>query len=400
MLPGMHSAQAKVDREAKRFNALACGRRWGKTKYLTRRMCVTALKGQKFGYFGANYKYLDEAWKECRSRLSSVLSSSNKTERRLELVTGGLIEFWTLEDEDAGRSRRYHEAAIDEAGLVKHLEEIWYSAIRPTLTDFGGSAWFAGTPKGRNFFATAYALGQDPMEPEWASWQMPTISNTTIPNLEQELEAAKRGMPERLYLQEYEAAFLEDAGGVFRGVRDAVAKGCSKRESAGPYTIGIDLAKVEDFTVLTAMDANGNQLEIERFNQISWERQIAAIIAFAGKYPGAKVYVDSTGVGDPIFERLKMARLRVEGYKLTSQSKEQLINNLAMKIEHRDVSLLDDPVQTEELLAYQYELTPSRNVRMNAPAGMHDDTVIALALAAWELRPRVQPSYSQLLDLL
>jgi hypothetical protein len=44
---------------------------------------------------------------------------------------------------------------------------------------------------------------------------------------------------------------------------------------------------------------------------------------------------------------------------------------------------MDVPTQTTELQAYQYELTAARNVKMNAPAGMHDDCVIALALAAW-----------------
>jgi hypothetical protein len=46
---------------------------------------------------------------------------------------------------------------------------------------------------------------------------------------------------------------------------------------------------------------------------------------------------------------------------------------------------MDLPAQTAELLAYRYELTPARNVKMSAPAGMHDDCVIALALANWQL---------------
>ena len=41
------------------------------------------------------------------------------------------------------------------------------------------------------------------------------------------------------------------------------------------------------------------------------------------------------------------------------------------------------PVSFDNALAYEYELTPSRNVRMNAPEGMHDDCVISLALATW-----------------
>jgi hypothetical protein len=48
---------------------------------------------------------------------------------------------------------------------------------------------------------------------------------------------------------------------------------------------------------------------------------------------------------------------------------------------------MDEPQQTAELVEYAYEITAARNIRMNAPAGQHDDCVIALALAAWGIRP-------------
>jgi len=91
--------------------------------------------------------------------------------------------------------------------------------------------------------------------------------------------------------------------------------------------------------------------------------------------------VDSTGVGDPIFEQLRMGGIPVEGFKITAQSKEALINKLAIAIEHQELTLMDIPEQTNELIAYEYDVTPSGHVTMNAPSGMHDDIVIALALA-------------------
>lgn len=379
-LPEYHPSQKAIAAQAKRYNALACGRRWGKSKFLTRRMATRALRGQYYGYFAPSYKVLREVFREAAWRLEPC-AKILKSENRIEVATGGLIEFWTLEDEDAGRSRRYHEIGVDEAGLVANLEQIFNNAIRPTLTDFRGEAWFAGTPKGRNFFHTAFAFGQDPSKTNWASWQEPTSNNPYIPA--DEVEAARLEMPERAFQQEYLAEFLEDAGGVFRGVRDVVATGIKTRHGESPYSIGVDLAKVEDFTVIAVCDCAGNQIYFERFNQISWERQIARITAAYQMFPGATVWIDSTGVGDPIFERLRNSGMTVKGYTLSNTSKEALIDNLAMRIEQKTTSLLDFPEQTNELLAYQYELTASRNVRMNAPEGMHDDTVIALALALW-----------------
>jgi hypothetical protein len=81
---------------------------------------------------------------------------------------------------------------------------------------------------------------------------------------------------------------------------------------------------------------------------------------------------------------------KVIGYSLTAASKESLIDNLSMKLEKGEIRLMDLPPQTSELLAYQYELTRGRNAKMNAPSGMHDDCVIALALAAWGLARRTE----------
>ena len=388
-LPGLHSAQQTVESQRKRFNVLACGRRWGKSKYLTRAMAVTMLKGQSYGYFAATYKLQTEVWDELHSRMAHV-ADFRKQEQRVKFPNGGLIEFWTLSDPDAGRSRKYHRIGIDEGGLVKDLETKWYEAIRPTLTDYRGEADFAGTPKGRNFFHTGFVLGQDPLNSEWASWQMPTSTNPFIDPME--IEAARvgpdghGGMPDRAFRQEYLAEFLEDAGGVFRKVSLAVDWGRKQDEPPKPgrsYRIGLDLARVEDFTVISIVSDEGRQVYFERINEISWERQLNAVEMAAKRY-SAPIVMDSTGMGgDKIYEDLRKRSLKVVPYNFTNATKEALIDNLALKIERGDVRLMDIPVQTEELQAFEYTLTPSRNVTMSAPEGMHDDTVIALALACW-----------------
>lgn len=393
VLPGLHTGQQQVDRERKRFNVLACGRRWGKTKYLTRRMGLTLLHGRRYGYFAATYKLQTEVWQELESRLGHV-AKFRKVDNRVEFQNG-VIEFWTLTDPDAGRSRNYHEVGIDEGGLVRDLETKWYEAIRPTLADFKGEADFAGTPKGRNFFHTGFNLGQDPLNPEWASWQMPTSTNPYIDPME--IEAARTGvngsggMPERSFRQEYLAEFLEDAGGVFRKVSLAVDKGRHHDEPPEPkksYQMGLDFARTEDFTVITIVDQDLRQVYFERINEISWERIYNAAEMAAKRY-SCPVVLDSTGMaGDVQYETLRKRGLKVVPYNFTNATKEALIDNLALKIENGDVSLMDIAVQTDELQAFEYHLTPSRNVTMSAPEGMHDDTVIALALACWGMKPR------------
>ena len=113
-------------------------------------------------------------------------------------------------------------------------------------------------------------------------------------------------------------------------------------EAARSYTMGVDLARVEDFTVLSIMDGTGKQVYHERFNQIRWERQCSSIQSVAGRYH-ARIFVDSTGVGDPIYERLRKLGLDAKPFQFTNASKERLIDHLAMQIEQGKIRLLDVP---------------------------------------------------------
>jgi hypothetical protein len=75
----------------------------------------------------------------------------------------------------------------------------------------------------------------------------------------------------------------------------------------------------------------------------------------------------------------------------TSQSKGPLIEFLMMAFDQRRISILDDQVQKNELDIYEYTIGRSGNVSYNAPEGYHDDCVIALALAWWQMGHSVTP---------
>lgn len=379
----------------RRFNVVDCGRRWGKTVLGINRLIPPALEGFPVGWFAPSYKYLIEAWRDFHRVLEPVILRSDKTERRIELVTGGVVEFWSLQDEDAGRSRKYRRVAIDEAAKVKNLKRCWFEAIRPTLADYRGDADFYSTPKGKDFFWECFCKGLDPLEPEWACWKMPTSTNPFIhPG---EIEELRRNLPERVFTQEILAEFHDDGGGVFRKVLEAVDQGRDKPEPARPgatYSQGSDLARTVDFSVNATLDPKGRLVRFERYQQVSWTRQVELIAAASVLYHKAPVTLDTTGLGDPIYEALRKKPMGpIRPFLFTNASKEALIDNLAIRLEAGTIRLMDCPELVSELLAFEYEVLPSRKVRMQAPEGMHDDGVIALALAAWGLGSGKKPGF-------
>ena len=214
-LEKLHEAQREIGaafRENQRV-VLRCGRRFGKTTLLERTASKYAYQGKKVGWFGPNYKLNAPTYNRILRTLQPVVASKSKIEQLIELNTGGSVEWWTLNDEDAGRSRFYDLVIIDEGSLVsKGLRDIWEQAIAPTLLDRRGKEILAGTPKGidpDNFFyqaCTDKSLG-------WLEFHAPTRSN---PMLDAEAVAKLRDeYPPLVYQQEYLAEFVDWNGAAF-----------------------------------------------------------------------------------------------------------------------------------------------------------------------------------------
>ena len=362
-----HTSQQKVLEEAKRFNVLCCGRRFGKSALAVNLLSETALDGHPVGYFTPTYKLLDGTYNECLYALDAVIHRK-KEHQMIELITGGKIEFWSLENELAGRSRKYKRIIIDEAAFTKNLWTRWTESIRATLSDLKGDGWFLSTPRGKNDFHKMFLRGQ--VEDTWKSWQMSTYMNPYIdPN---EIDDARKDMPELAFSQEYMAEFNENVANPFGS---AYIKQCTFPISdKPPVCFGIDLAKSFDYSVIIGLDEFGSVCWFERFQE-DWRSTKLKI----QNLPRIPILMDSTGVGDPIFEDLQLAGVDVTGFKFSSTSKQQLMVGLAAAIQQRKITFPEGHI-TAELEIFEYEFS-STGVKYSAPSGFHDDCVMALALA-------------------
>ncbi len=381
-LPKMHAGQVQVLASEARNTVVACGRRWGKTELGVHLAIRAALDGEPVAWGGPHYKYLAEPFRRIRRLVRPLVSRVSETERRIELMTGGSIDFWTLSDENAGRGYKYRRWIIDESAMVPGLEEVYWQAIRPTLTDLGGDAWMLSTPRGSGFFRGCFDLGQDLEQSEWRSYRMPTATNPWI--RAEEVERARRAMPELSFRQEFEAHFLESGDGFFFGLDQVIRSGEAANEIPAPnrvYLCAVDLARIRDYTVITVLDENNRQVWFERMRGVSWTRQVERIKGVCKNFSCAAV-VDATGLGDPLVERLRAEDVTVIPVVLTQLRKQSLMENLALLIETKEISLMDIPVQTEELANFRAERREGAGFHASAPAGKHDDCVMALALGA------------------
>lgn len=385
--------QREIFAAKERFLTVDAGRRWGKTttglNWALEGICA---EGGPVWWIAPTYSQSRMVYRALLSagRAGSgmaAIRSSSDTELRVEFVNGQALEFKTGENPDNLRGAGIRRAVLDEAARIKR--ELWEEVIRPAVSDTKGRVLFISTPKGKNWFYELWTRGFDPEHPGYRSWRYPTSNNTKVPA--EDIAQAKASLPADVFAQEYMAEFLEDNAGVFRNVRACIG---AEREDPDPrkeYYAGLDLARLTDFTVLTILDGDGRQVFWDRFNELDWKVQVDRIAGACARYQ-ARLLIDSTGIGDPIHDQLARAGLVVEGYKFTQESKKSLIEALMIAFEQSGIRILDEPVQRNELDIFEYTIGKTGKVSYGAPEGYHDDAVIALALAWWNLRPgRVEP---------
>lgn len=382
-LPRPHTAQQQVIEQAKRFNVLACGRRWGKSTLGIDRIIGTALQGQPCGWFAPTYKHLLDVWRELTGVLQPVMRDKSESERRLQIAGGGVIECWSMDSAgDSARGRKYARVVVDEAALVPELEHAWQATLRPMLADLRGGAWFLSTPRGMGDFKHLYDRGQDAERTDWASWQMPTASNPYI--AADEIEAARLDMSEAQFAQEFLAEFVQWEGAVFRRLREAAtASTGATREANHVYVLGIDWGRSVDYTVFVVIDATTRTVvEIDRSNRADYSVQIGRLKALCARWRPAAGIAELNSIGQPVLEQVWREGMPIEGFTTTNASKAAIVEGLALALERGELSILNDPVLLAELQAFRAEPLPSGMMRYSAPAGQHDDCVMALALAS------------------
>ena len=386
-----HQGQSLFHESQARFRLLACGRRWGKTKGgANETIRQTTLSPENAVVFcvAPTYWHTQKQWEEVLLYLpKQLLVDVNRSEHKITLLGNRKIWFKSADNPDSLRSEGLDFLWVDEGGQIG--EEAWNLALRPALMDKHGRAIFTGTPKGKNWYFQLWTRGQDPKQTDYKSWSFPSTNNPYLDP--KEISEFARDMPELAYRQEIMGEFLDEIGSVFRRVKDHIKGNLEPPAQDKTYVAGVDFAKHVDFTVIYILDMHGHLCAYDRFGQLDWELQLKRVADLAQQYH-ARTLVDASGVGDPIYDRLRRMGLNVEGYKFTVASKAELIENLSIMLERNEVSYPAIPELIAELGLYGYTTTRGGTVQYGAPEGYHDDCVTALALAAWMNRTKFEPT--------
>lgn len=317
--------------------------------------------------------------------IRSIISSPGK--ESITLINGAVIRFKSGENANSLYGEDVWAAVIDEASRMK--EDVFH-AIRSTLTATRGKVRIIGNVKGRkNWFYQGCRKAEAGEEGHIYRkiTALDAVAAGVFPM--EELEDAKRALPDAVFRELYLCEPSDDGGNPFglQFIRQNIALLSNK----APVVFGNDLAKSVDWTVLHGLDEDGRTCSHTRF-QLPWENTIDHIKLICGS---TYTLLDSTGVGDPIVERLQKTGSNFEGFKFSAPSKQMLMEGLSVAIQRGEVQY-PDGVIVSELESFEYEYTRT-GVRYSAPEGSHDDCVMALALAVHAKNTR--PAQPQVIAL-
>ncbi len=311
-------SQAIVAINPARFRVLCCGRRWGKTTLAIDQMKARAyIKDSRIAYIAPTYQQArDIAWEQLKKDCKDAADSINESRLEIRLVNGSLIILRGWEAIETLRGQKFDMVVLDEIASMRNWNVNWNEVIRPTLTDTKGEALFISTPKGFNHFYDLFNM-QD-KDIDYKSFHYTSYDNTHLPV--EELDKAKKELPEDQFAQEYLADFRKTQGLVYKEFsrekhvfsEDRLA--LQARASATATIVGIDWGYTNPCAILKAYkDRDSHYWFVEEYYKTN--KMSEDIIEYAKSMGGTYYYADPA-------EADRMELLRRSGVNVRDVSKD------------------------------------------------------------------------------
>jgi phage FluMu gp28-like protein len=367
------------------FYTICTPRQFGKSFMAVQLMLYYALNfpNSKLMFTTPVYAQASKVFKELMQGIkdAGVIDRFNAAENSVIFINGSELFFKSIQQPDNLRGYSIDYLFLDEAAMYK--DEIFSAVLRPMLTVRGKKCFLFSTPKGKNFFYSLYSKGLNSLDIRYRSYIGSSEFNP-FANKE-EIEDARKTLPESLFRQEYLAEFIDDGGEVFLNVNaNSTIKAWEQPISSKIYYAGIDLGRQDDFTVLTIFDNLGNNVYTYRKNKVEWTSIITELAQILNIYKPRYTLVECNGIGDVVFSMLKQKFSNITPWITSNQSKQDIIEELILGFQDNEIKIATKSLFPElhlEISDFSFEYSRKTRKIMYAARNGHDDTIMSMAIA-------------------
>ena len=353
-------------------------------------------------YYAINYKRTQNAmisptlnqsralFKELTNAIveSGIIKGKNETLLTIDLINGSTIFFKSAEQKDGLRG--YHINGILILDEAAYLTDDILQLVLPWRNVSKANMLIVSTPFRKDGFYYRYYMMGTLKEKNTVSIDWSKYDTSALLSQEQK-EVYKQIFSKNQYLTEIEGEFIDADGMVFSNILANVGK----PQEGSRYYVGIDFAtgKEGDSTSISIFNEYGEMVYLHYFNDLGTFEQMNVLaddlIRFEDKI--VSIYAENNSIGDPLTDVLRKC-LRDKGHgtltgyieeiTTTNQLKVTMVNQVQIGLEQNAIKLLNDSRLLNEFSAYAATYNSKTNtVTYNAPAGLHDDTVMSTMLA-------------------
>ena len=325
---------------------------------------------------------------------SNIITKANASLLEIEFANGSVIYFKSTEQSSRGFTIT-GLLCLDECAYLSE-DEIY--ATLPLINAHNAPLLIASTPFiSDGYYYKMFTKGlMDPNDKlksfDWSKEK--EIDRFLTPERK---EFYRQTMSRSKYITEVLGEFLSDDGMLFRNIEACTTD--ERPEVSGKLYVGVDWGSgtENDYTVLAVINDNGEQCGLYVTNnltpmaQIDWVSNI--INDLATKATIAKLTCESNSIGKVYIDALKQkigGKIKITEFVTTNKSKQDLVTTLQLALENKDIALLRDNEQLNQLRSYEAQINPrTKTISYNGKAGVHDDIVIALMLAYYSYKQRL-----------
>lgn len=329
-------------------------------------------------------------------RESGVIEKCNDSLLQIEFITGSAVIFLSAQQKDTLRGYTVRGGGILCIDEAAYIPDDIFNLVFPFVSVNRADILMTSTPRlKQGTFYDYFMMGMAHVSPKIFSFDLSEYDTSEFLSPEKK-ELYRKVMPKNQFRTEILGEFIDSGGNVFNISNSAYMENQigGLGYDTGGYNdlyVGIDWSngKGLDYTVVSVLDENGRQAGLHFDRDKSPGVEINQIVDFLTQNLDPRkikcVYAESNSMGyvyiDILKEKLKNQPFDVECFNTTNTSKREIIESLAVDFENSRILLRPILEQKNELMAYSMEMTKGGLITYNAPYGLHDDFVIALALA-------------------
>lgn len=325
---------------------------------------------------------------------SDIISKANATLLEIEFSNGSVIYFKSTEQS----SRGFTIDGILILDECAYLSEDEIYATLPLINAHNAPLLIASTPFiSDGYYYNMFQMGlTNPTDKlksfDWS--KEPEIDRFLTPERK---EFYKHTMSRSKYITEVLGEFLSDDGMLFRNIEACTTD--ERPEVSGKLYVGVDWGSgtENDYTVLAVINDNSEECGLYTINNLSPMQQIdwasAIIKDLATKATIAKLTCEANSIGAVYIDALKQkigGKIKITEFVNTNKSKQDLVTTLQLALENKDITLMRDEEQLNQLRSYEAQINPrTKTISYNGKSGVHDDICIALMLAYYSYKQRL-----------